>query len=221
MFTFSQIKDNKQILEFINKTQKALTSLAFTEHGLRHAVLVADRSRNIARELNLSKRDQELSGIAGFCHDIGNFIGRTQHHYWGALLFHQVFGNEENIQDVVTVMQAIANHDKGEEMKLGSSISAIVVLADKSDVCRERVLEKDANKIKNDIHDRVNFAVTDSKLKIDKKKKRIILTLKIDTNFTPIMDYFEIFTDRMIFCRDSARYLGYEFGLVMNQTKLL
>ncbi len=168
----------------------------------------------------LSKEEQELTAIAGFCHDIGNFVGRTQHHYWGAILFQQVFCGE-NPKNTSLIMQAIANHDKGLEMKLASPISAIVVLADKSDVHRSRVLEGKIDKIKEDIHDRVNYATTFSKLKIDKQRKKIALTLKIDTNFTSIMEYFEIFTDRMAYCRDSAKYLGYNFGLVINKFKLL
>jgi len=220
MFTFSKIKVNPQILEFIRQTERALAKLQFTEHGLRHANLVADRARTIANEIGLSKAEQELAAIAGFCHDIGNFIGRTQHHYWGAILFQQVFCRE-NPKDVSLVMQAIANHDKGLEMKLASPISAIVVLADKSDVHRSRVLEGKIEKIKEDIHDRVNYAATFSKLKIDKQRKKITLTLRIDANFTPVMEYFEIFTDRMAYCRDSAQYLGYNFGLVINKFKLL
>ncbi|MBU0476403.1 HD domain-containing protein [Patescibacteria group bacterium] len=220
MLTFAKVKNNPQVLEFIKQTEKALTELQYTEHGLKHATLVADRARTIAKEIGLPRKDQELAAISGFCHDMGNFIGRTQHHYWGALLFHQIFPDEDP-EEIALVMQAIANHDKGEEMILASPISAIVVLADKSDSRRSRVIEEDINKIKEDIHDRVNYAVTNSKLKIEKRSKKIILTLKIDVKFTPLMEYFEIFTDRMVYCRESAEYLGYRFGLVINQIKLL
>jgi hypothetical protein len=117
-------------------------------------------------------------------------------------------------------MKAIANHDKY-EMKFSDPISAIVVLADKSDVRRERVIVKDLKIIKSDIHNRVNFAVKSSRLGIDKKKKRITLVLRIDTSFVPVMEYFEIFTERMVYCRKAAEYLGYQFNLVINNFKLL
>ncbi|MDO8424760.1 MAG: HD domain-containing protein [bacterium] len=220
MLDFIEVKNNPQVLEFISRAGKALADIQYTEHGLEHVTLVADRARTIAKEVGLSKTDQELSAIAAFCHDMGNFLGRTQHHYWGALLFHQIFF-KENPKHITLVMQAIANHDKGREMKLASPISAALVLADKSDVRRSRVLEKDMEKIKLDIHDRVNYASTDSKLGINKKSKIITLTLKIDTKFCPIMDYFEIFTERMAYCRESAQFLGYNFGLIINQFKLL
>lgn len=220
MLTFAKVKNNPQVLEFIKRTEKALTDLQYTDHGLKHTALVADRARTIAKEIGLSGRERELSAIAGFCHDMGNFLGRTQHHYWGALLFHQIF-SKENPRELSLIMQAIANHDKGKEMKLASPISAVVVLADKSDVRRSRVLEKSLEKIKQDIHDRVNYAVTDCKLGINKKSRIITLTLKIDNKFCPIMDYFEIFTERMVYCRQSAKFLGYNFGLVINQFKLL
>jgi len=161
-----------------------------------------------------------MAAIAAFCHDMGNFITRDYHHYFGALLFHQVFHNDFTPKELTLIMHAIANHDK-EEMKFYHPIAAIVVLADKSDVHYSRVIVKDLNKIKKDIHDRVNFATKSSRLKIDKRKKRITLTLKIDTSFVPIMEYFEIFTKRMVYCRKAAEYLNYSFGLVINNFKLL
>ena len=220
MLTLAQVKKNPQILEFIKETEVALATLAFTEHGLDHATLVGDRARTIAKEIGLTKNDQEMAAIAAFCHDMGNFISRDYHHYFGALLFHQVFHNDFTPKELTLIMHAIANHDK-EEMKFYHPIAAIVVLADKSDVHYSRVIVKDLNKIKKDIHDRVNFATKSSRLKIDKRKKRITLTLKIDTSFVPIMEYFEIFTKRMVYCRKAAEYLNYSFGLVINNFKLL
>ena len=167
-----------------------------------------------------SKQEQELSAIAGYCHDIGNFLGRTEHHYWGALLFHQIFLNDFSANEMAQVIQAIANHDK-EEMRFSNKVAAILVLADKSDVHRSRVVNRSLAKIERDIHDRVNYATTDSKLKIDKAHEKIILTLRIDTKFVPIMEYFLIFTDRMSYCRLAAKYLGYKFSLVINNVKLL
>ncbi|MDA2935878.1 phosphohydrolase [Patescibacteria group bacterium AH-259-L05] len=220
MITLNDVKNHPQILEFIRQTQASMRALDYTEHGPRHANLVARRARRLAQDVGLSKRMQELAAIGGFCQDMGNFLGRTRHHYWGALLFHQVFQDKMDAKDLVMVVQALANHDK-EDMKLTNAVSAIVVIADKSDVHRSRVITRSIKKIKADIHDRVNYAVTKSSLAVDTKKKRIVLKLKIDTNFVPIMEYFEIFTERMSYCRAAADYLGYKFSIVINSFKLL
>jgi len=220
MMNLSQVKKNPQVLEFIRQTAAALAALSYTEHGLGHSNLVADRARTIAREISLDKRKEELAAITSFCHDMGNFISRTNHNYFGALLFHQVFNNDFAPEELALIMNAIANHDKG-DLAFISSISAVVILSDKSDVRRSRVITKDMNEIKTDIHDRVNYAVKMSRLKVDKRAKRITLVLKIDTNFVPIIEFFEIFTDRMVYCRKAAEYLKYDFGLVINNFKLL
>lgn len=220
MTTLNDVKSNPQILEYIKETETALSALSYTNHGLRHTNLVADRSMQIARAIGLDKRSVELAGIAGFCHDMGNFMTRTLHHFFAAVLFNQEFRGQFDPKEMAIIMQAISNHDK-EEMNFTSAISAAVVLADKSDVDRSRVTSKDIEHIKADIHDRVNYATTESRLKIDKTKKRITLILKIDTNFVPIMEYFEIFTERMVFCRKAAEFLGYKFGIIINKTRLL
>ena len=137
MLTFQDIKKHPKILEFINQSRIALKALAYTEHGLRHAKLVAGEAKNLAKQINLSKGVQDLAAIAGFCHDMGNFLGRSQHHYWGALLFHQIFKNDFTPKELIWIMQAISNHDKN-TMKFTEPISAVVVLADKSDVHRDR-----------------------------------------------------------------------------------
>jgi uncharacterized protein len=217
----AKVKSHPIILEFIRQTENSLKALSYTEHGLRHATLVSDRARNIAQKIDLPAKQIELAAIAGFCHDMGNFMGRFNHHYWGAILFSQVFLKDFSPRDLAAVMQAIANHDK-EDMRFTNPVSAVVVLADKSDVDRKRVIAKNLDEIKADIHDRVNFATTNARLKVvDKETKKIILTLKIDTNFVPIMEYFEIFTERMTYCRTAAEYLGYDFDLVINNIELL
>jgi uncharacterized protein len=222
MITLDKVKKNKEILEFIKQTESVLSVLGFTDHGMRHANLVAERAKEVATKLNLSKLEVELSAVAGFCHDMGNFISRNYHNYFASLLFHQVFGKEEKPEEVGMVMQALANHDKElENIAFTNTISAIAILADKSDVHRSRVIIEDISKIKADIHDRVNYATESSELRVDVEKKRIILTLKIDTNFVPVMEYFEIFTDRMVFCRKAAESLGYTFGLLINDFVLL
>jgi uncharacterized protein len=220
MLTLNDVKKNPQILEFIKQTEESLKALSYTNHGLRHTNLVAERAMIIAKNIGLSQREAELAGIAGFCHDMGNFMSPTNHHYFAGLLFFQVFNNQFEPKEMTQIMQAIAEHDKP-EMSFTSYIAAILVLADKSDVDRSRVLSTKMEDIKKDIHDRVNYATTSSNLRVDKIKKKITLTLKIDTNFVPIMEYFEIFTERMTFCRTAAKFLGYDFGLVINKFRLL
>lgn len=220
MLTLAQVKKNTQILEFIRQSENALRVLGYTEHGIKHVSLVADRARTIAREIGLQKKDQELAAIAGFCHDIGSFLSRESHHHFGAFLFQEVFSKDFSPREMAQLMQAIVNHDES-EMELSNPISAVVVLADKSDVRRTRVTTRKMEEIRSDIHDRVNYATQGSRLKIDKVKKKITLTLKIDTKFVPIMEYFEIFTQRMAYCRKAAKFLGYRFGLVINNFKLL
>jgi len=229
MLTLAQVNDDPFILQFIKSSGIVLKYQGYTDHGLDHSQLVADRARTLAQAIGLSKREQELAAISGFCHDMGNFLSRSHHHYFGALLFYQAVMNNPQIssrltpqliKDISIVMQAIANHDK-HEMKFSHPVAAVLVIADKSDVRRSRVLIKDIKEIKKDIHDRVNYATTFSKLKTDKRKKVITLTLKIDTNFVPVMEYFEIFTSRMVYCREAAEFLGYKFALTINNFKLL
>lgn len=224
MKKLAQVKNNKKVSYFIKQTEKVLKALSYTDHGFRHANLVSDMAIRIAQEIGLGKKEQEMAGIAGYCHDMGNFLSRTLHNYLGSVLFSQVFGNSGlfNEKELVTIMQAISNHDKRvEDMSFADPISAVVVLADKTDVHRSRVIVKKMEEIRADIHDRVNYATTTARLKIDKHKKKITLVLKIDTNFVPVMEYFEIFTERMIFCRKAAESLGYNFGLVINKFRLL
>jgi len=218
--TLEDVRRDRQVLEAIKESDKSLAVLGYTNHGLRHLNLAAGRAQAIANALRLGKRETELAAIAAFCHDMGNFLGRTQHHYWGALLFHQMFQDRMTSDELLIVVQAIANHDK-EEMKFTSRAAAITVLADKSDVHRSRVRKKPMKEIMGDIHNRVNYAVTFSDLRLDPKKKRVDLILKIDANFVSMLEYFEIFTERMRYCRTAAEFLGWDFGLVANGAKLI
>lgn len=220
MLSLREVKNNPQVLEFIRQSDLATQALGYTEHGFRHSNLVSLEAQRIAKEIGFKEREQELAGIAGFCHDMGNFLGRSQHHYWGSILFHQIFVNDFTSEEASLIMQAIANHDK-DTMKLTNDISALVVLADKSDVHRDRISSQSSKEVEEDKHNRVNYATTRSALKIDKSKKQISLILKIDTNVVPIIEYFEIFTERMSYCRKAADYLGYKFNLVINNFKLL
>jgi len=219
--TLEEVKENKKIKDFVKQTEKYLDSLGYTDHGSRHINIVADRAKSIAKKIGLSKREQELSAIAAYCHDMGNFLGRSQHHYWAALLFSQVFLNEaDNPNDVSTIAQAIVSHDKN-ELKIVDKVTAVMILADKSDVHRSRIRKKSKMNLKEDIHDRVNYAVTKNDIIVNSNKKIITLKMELDTKFSAPLEYFEIFTERMSYCRLAAEYLGYKFGLEINKFKLL
>ncbi|MFA5228611.1 MAG: HD domain-containing protein [Candidatus Paceibacterota bacterium] len=219
MITLEEVKNNKKIKEFIKQTEKYLDSLGFTDHGQRHINIVSDRARKLARDIELSKREEELVAIAGYCHDMGNFLGRENHHFWSSILLSQIYIDEMPTRDLTEIMQAIASHDK-DSLNILNNITACLILADKSDVHRTRVKEKRIEKIKEDIHNRVNYSVIKNDLKINKKNKQITLKLEIDTKITKPMDYFEIFLERMIFCRKAANFMGYDFTLIINNFKL-
>lgn len=215
-----QVKGDARINSFIDQTDKYISSLGYTDHGRRHCDIVSDRTKKIANKIGLNASEQELGAIAGWCHDMGNFLGRTQHHYWAAMLFSQCYINQvTRPADVAKISQAIVSHDK-DDLKIVDKVTACLVIADKSDVHRNRVLNKNIKSIKDDIHDRVNYAVTDNHLLIDNKKKTIVLSLTLDTKFTSIMDYFSIFVARMNYCQKAATYLKYEFHLKINNTIL-
>lgn len=220
MITLKEVNNNSHILEFIKKSEETLKRMGYTDHGLKHVQLVADRARTIAKEIGLSKREQELCAIAGFCHDMANFLSRSHHHYLGAILFYEVFKDKYPIDELTPIMQAIAVHDK-DELEFSSAIAPVVIIADKSDVRRSRVYLDEIKEIQKDIHFRVNYATKFSKVRVLKDKKIISLVLEIDQKITPIMEYFEIFTQRMVYCRKAADYLGYKFGLKINNFKLL
>lgn len=219
--TLQLVKSDKQIDQFLESTDEKLRAIGYTDHGKRHANIVADRAEMISRKIGLNEREIEYCGIAGYCHDMGNFLGRELHHHWAALLFHQVFQNQtSDVNGLTSVMEAVSNHDK-DEATLTNKISAVLIVADKSDVHRDRVRAKDIKEIRADIHDRVNYSVFENDLNVDLGKKLISLILKLDTSITPVMDYFEIFVDRMNYCRNSAEYLGFKFRLSINEFELI
>ncbi len=214
------IKQDARINSFIDHTDKYLRALGYTDHGRRHLTIVSDRSRELAKKIGLNNIEQESAAIAGWCHDMGNFLGRTQHHYWAAMLFSQCYINQSNDSNqIATIIQAITSHDK-DDLKIVDKITACLIIADKSDVHRSRVINKKIHNIKSDIHDRVNYAVTDNKLLVNNKNKTITLVLKLDTKFTDMMDYFTIFIERMTYCEKAAQFLKYEFKLKINNTTL-
>jgi len=158
--------------------------------------------------------------MAAWCHDMGNFLGRTQHHYWGGLLFTQVFQGQLEPPELALIAQAIVAHDK-DEIKIPSKVAACVIIADKSDVRQERVFEATKIQLATDVHDRLNHATTGNQLVVSAPKHSVALKLRIDVNKAPVMEYFEIFSDRMVYSRKAAEILGLKFGLVINHFKLL
>jgi uncharacterized protein len=220
MLTLLEVKKHPGVQQCIRKSEQYLDRLGYTDHGDRHLSLVAKRAKNLARDLNLNERDQELAAIAGYCHDMGNFLQRTGHCYTGAMLFLNFFMDKsDDPAGIIEVMQAIANHDEN-RYEIVNRIGAILILADKSDVYRDRVKDSSQENIEKDIHDRVNYSVINSNFKFIKKEKRIVLKLKIDKKVTGVMEYFEIFNDRMIFCRKAAEFLGCKFVLIINDFEL-
>lgn len=222
MLSLDEVKNHPGIKACIKKTEQYLDYLGFTDHGPRHANLVSDRAKSLAKNIGLSKREQDLAAVAGYCHDMGNFLQRADHCYTGAMLFSQFFINEDgdnkDINDILEIMQAIASHDE-HKLEIVNKVGAVLILADKSDVHRNRVKNKSPENIKEDIHDRVNYSVIGSTFKVNKDRE-IILKLKIDTKVTGVMEYFEIFNDRMIFCRKAAEFLDCKFVLIINDFKL-
>lgn len=219
--TLDNVKKLPEIEAFIDRTHEYLKWLSYTEHAHRHIQIVSSRASSLAKKLGFSQQDQEYCAISGYCHDMGNFVGRTQHHYWGSLLFMQALMPKVDDYDGCTkIAQAIVAHDK-EDTKIMTNISAVLIISDKSDVHRDRVLKKDYEKMSTDIHTRVNYSVTKNALDYNEKTKVISLKLKVDTKIVPVMEFFEIFTERMTYCRQSADFLGVKFGLVINDFKLL
>lgn len=217
--TFSVVKSDPEVRAYIVKAQEMLSAIGFTEHGLRHVGLVAHRAMKLMEAMGLPERRRELAGIAAQLHDIGNVVNRHDHGQTSALLAHAILtrlGMEP--EEVAEIMAAIGNHEE----EIGhpvSDVAAALIVADKSDVHRSRVYNRDVATF--DIHDRVNWAATHSDLVALPAEKRIQLVLKIDTSIIAIMEYFEIFLTRMLMCRRAARYFGFQFELVINDTRLL
>ena len=217
--TYQEIKNNAEVCALLKKGNDNLGVLGFTDHSQAHCALVAERSAYILRKLGFSEAEQELARIAGVMHDIGNAINRTHHAELGALLANDILKETDmSMEDRLTVISAIGNHD---ESTGGAKdpISAALVLADKTDVRRNRVRPQDRSQF--DIHDRVNFAVTGTSLKVDPEEKKIALNLQIDESICTMYEYFDIFLGRMMMCRGAAEMLGAKFRLTVNGGKVL
>lgn len=191
----------------------------YTEHSYRHLGIVSKRAGDILEDLGYDKRTVELTRIAGYMHDIGNSVNRVDHAHSGAILSYNILKDMGmNVEERTEIMMAIGNHDENTGTAI-SDISAALILADKSDVARSRVSKN--NIATFDIHDKVNYAVTNANLHLDKETKVITLKLDIDTKICPVLDYFKIFMDRTIMSKYAAKYLKIWYELIINNTKLL
>ncbi len=191
----------------------------YTEHSYRHISIVSKRAGDILEQLGYPERTVELAKIAGYLHDIGNVVNRVDHAHSGAILSYNILKEMGMPLDECTqIMMAIGNHDENTGTAI-SEISAALILADKSDVHRDRVINKNISTF--DIHDRVNYAVTNAELKLDVENRKILLDLTIDNNICPVLDYFEIFMARTMMSKYAAKFLKIWFELKINDTKLL
>lgn len=219
MITFEKIKEDEALKIYIKKADETLGSLGYTEHSFAHVLKVADTAMKILTRLGYSEREIELAGIAGYSHDIGNLVNRVDHSQSGAVMVFRIL-DKMNMpaEDIATVVSAIGNHDEGTGVAV-NAVAAALIIADKSDVRRSRVRNKDMATF--DIHDRVNYSVESSRLEINEEKTEITLFLEIDISISSVMDYFEIFLGRMIMCRKAAEFLGLRFKLKINDQRMI
>ena len=219
MITFENIRNNEAIRAYITRADESLLAQGFTEHSFAHVTQVAKTAAYLLTTLGYSDHEVELVRIAGYLHDIGNLINREDHSQSGALMaFNILNGMQMPPDDLATVVTAIGNHDEGTGVPV-NAVAAALILADKSDVRRSRVRNTDVTHF--DIHDRVNYSVRKSELRINEECTVVKLDLTIDTDYGAVMDYFEIFLDRMILCRKAAELLGLRFKLIINGQVLI
>ena len=217
--TYEQIKDNATIQTYIAQADKSLATLGFTEHSFAHVTRVAEMAGYILTTMGHEPRTVEVAKIAGYLHDIGNLVNRVDHSHRGAVMAFRLLDNLGfDPQEIATIVTAIGNHDEGTGVPV-DEVAAALILADKSDVRRSRVRNQDIQSF--DIHDRVNYSVTKSELKINEARTLIKLKLTVDTRFGSVMDYFEIFMGRMLLCRKAAEKLGLQFKLMINEQQLI
>lgn len=216
---YSEIIKNEEVLAYIRKGNEKLGMLGYTDHSEVHTAIVAKHAAMILKQFGYPEHDIELAKIAGFIHDIGNAVNRSHHAEYGAILAVQILEKAGmSLEDRVEVMSVIGNHDESTGGAY-DAISAALIIADKTDVRRNRVRNTDLASF--DIHDRVNYAVTEAKLKLNTEKSVISLNLKIDENICTMYEYFDIFLGRMMMCRKAAEILGARFKLTANGSKVL
>lgn len=219
MITFKEIKKNQHIKTYIQKADESLMALGYTEHSFAHVGIVAEVARYILATMGYPERTIELAQIAGYMHDIGNVINRVDHAQSGAVMAFRILDRiGVDPEEIATIISAIGNHDESTAVPV-NEVAAALILADKTDVRFTRVRNRDLASF--DIHDRVNYAVKESKTIINEEKTKISLNLTIDTEFSSVMDYFEIFLERMILCKKAADKLNLRFQLVINGQKVL
>lgn len=219
LFSYENLRKDSEIISYVEAANNVLGEIGYTEHGMAHVVKTGEDASGILKALGYGERECELAKIAGLMHDIGNMINRCDHAQSGAFLaFELLRARNFPVDEVIKITTAIGHHDEKTAAPV-TPIAAALILADKSDVRTSRVRNK--NTVHDDIHDRVNYAVFSSKLEVDNENKKILLTIKIDTLVCPVMEYFEIFLERMVLCKKSAAYFGCEFELIINDTRLL
>ena len=219
MEIYEKIRQSEAIKVYIQRADESLAALGFTEHSFAHVTRVAETVKYILETLGYSEHDVEMGMVAAYLHDIGNLINRSEHSQSGAIMAFRIL-DEMGMpaEDVATIVTAIGNHDEGTGVPV-NAIAAALILADKSDVRRSRVRNQDQQTF--DIHDRVNYSVEKSVLKINQEHSLIKLKLSVDTHYSSVMDYFEIFLQRMIMCRKAAEKLGLTFKLMINEQSLI
>lgn len=219
MFDVNEILKSREIKALLEASALQMNALGYTEHSFRHCRLVSNKCGEILSLLGADEEEVVLARIAGYIHDIGNAVNRNNHAESGSLLAYDLLLRKGMLyQDAVTIMMAIANHDESVGRPV-NRVAAALILSDKADVHRSRVTNKNTESY--DIHDRVNYAATKSTLEVDPLSKTATLAIDIDTSISSIMEYFEIFLDRMKMCRNAAIFLGLRFILLINGTQLL
>ena len=219
MLTYEEITKSEAIKTYIIRADESLGALGYTEHSFAHVMHVAKTAGYILQTMGHDDRTVELAKIAGYLHDIGNLVNRKDHSQSGAVMAWSILNDMGcDPAEMATIVTAIGNHDEGTGVPV-NAVAAAMILADKSDVRCSRVRNKDLSTF--DIHDRVNYSVKQSALRINEDKTQVELKLTIDTQFGSVMEYFEIFMQRMLLCRKAAEKLGLRFKLIINEQPLL
>jgi len=219
MITYDEIRKMEKLKTYITAADASLAALGLTEHSFAHIGVVSENASYILETLGHTPRECELARIAGYLHDIGNLVNRVGHAHSGALIAMSLLNDMDmDPQEIALIVSAIGHHDEGSAAPV-NAIAAAVILADKTDVRRSRVRNKDTTAF--DIHDRVNYSVRKASLKINEDKTLIKLKLSIDTHFGSVMEYFEIFLERMLLCRKAAEALGLRFCLIINEQQVI
>ena len=217
--TYQEVRADEAVKVYIAQADASLNALGFTEHSFAHVTRVAEIAGDILQKLNYPARTVELAKIAGYLHDIGNVVNRVDHSQSGAVMAFRILDRMQfPPEEIAAIVTAIGNHDEGTGVPV-NAVAAALIIGDKSDVRRSRVRRKED--IADDIHDRVNYSVTKSELKINEAKTIVKLKLTVDTQYGSVMDYFEIFMNRMILCRKAAEKLGLQFKLIINEQQLI